>query len=144
MSTTTTASSSSQTCSSGSGSIYVLPTQDSACALPNTNNASSIMDKCCSPASVESYSDDCGLYCLAQKQSLGDLLDCLTDNGAKNGDVFCNDKLNATATADATGSATKTGDSSDPTSTDSGAGSVSKGGLGLLGIVLGATVLGAF
>ena len=58
--------------------------------------------------------------------------------------MFCNDQLNATATADVTGSATKTGDSSDPTSTDSGAGSVSKGGLGLLGIVLGATVLGAF
>lgn len=142
MSTTTSAAASSQTCS---GSIYVLPTKDSACALPNTNNASSIMDKCCSPASVESYSDDCGLYCLAEKQSLGDLLDCLTENGAKDGDVFCNDQLNATATADVTGSATKTGSSgSDPTSTDSGAGSVSKGGLGLLGIVLGATVLGAF
>lgn len=142
MSTTTSAASSSQTCS---GSIYVLPTQDSACALPNTNNASSIMDKCCSPASVESYFDDCGLYCLAEKQSLGDLLDCLTENGAKDGDVFCNDQLNATATADVTASATKTGSSgSGPTSTDSGAGSVSKGGLGLLGIVLGATVLGAF
>lgn len=59
--------------------------------------------------------------------------------------MFCNDQLNATATADVTGSATKTGDSgSDPTTTDSGAGRVSKGGLGLLGVVLGATVLGAF
>ena len=76
---------------------------------------------------------------------MGDLLDCLTENGAKDGDVFCNDQLNATATADVTASATKTGSSgSGPTSTDSGAGSVSKGGLGLLGIVLGATVLGAF
>lgn len=53
---------------------------------------------------------------------------------AKNGDVFCNDQLNATATADVTGSVTKVRDSgSDPASTDSGAGRLSKGGLGLLG-----------
>lgn len=146
MSSTTSASSSSPTCN---GNIYVLPTQDSACALPNKDNATDIMSKCCSPASVTHYSDDCGIYCLAQEQSLGDLLDCLTDNGARNGDVFCNDQLNATATADVTASATKTGGDGDATSssTDS-AGSVgvgvSKGGLGVVGVVLGAVVMGAF
>lgn len=146
MSSTTSASSSSPTCN---GNIYVLPTQDSACALPNKDNTTDIMSKCCSPASVTHYSDDCGIYCLAQEQSLGDLLDCLTDNGARNGDVFCNDQLNATATADVTASATKTGGDGDATSssTDS-AGSVgvgvSKGGLGVVGVVLGAVVMGAF
>lgn len=98
------------------------------------------MDKCCSPASVEHYSDDCGLYCLAQEQSLGDLLDCLRHEGARNGDVFCNDQLNATATADPT--ASKTGSAAEAMESEGAAGRVGIGGWGVLGIVLG-SVLGS-
>lgn len=149
MSSTTTSVSSTSTACAGNG--WILPTQDSACGLLNHNNATSIMDKCCTPASVEKTDGDCSLYCLAQEQSVGDLTKCLTDNGASFGDVFCNDKQNATATASvtstATGTATGTGSSSSGTSTESGMASsarVSKSGLGVLGVVLGSVILGAF
>lgn len=129
---TTTAAAATSTCGP---STYILPTKDAACAIPNTANHTSIMDKCCSPASVEHYSDDCGLYCLAQEQSLGDLLDCLRHEGARNGDVFCNDQLNATATADPT--ASKTGSAAEAMESEGAAGRVGIGGWGVLGIVLG-------
>ncbi|OJJ88730.1 uncharacterized protein ASPGLDRAFT_735050 [Aspergillus glaucus CBS 516.65] len=145
-STTTSVSSTSTACA---GNSWVLPTQDSACGLINHNNATSIMDKCCTPASVEKTDGDCSLYCLAQEQSVGDLTKCLTDNGAGFEDVFCNNKENATATASVTGEATRTGTSgsSSGTSTESGMASsarVSKSGLGVLGVVLGSVILGAF
>ncbi|EYE90512.1 uncharacterized protein EURHEDRAFT_290624 [Aspergillus ruber CBS 135680] len=147
MSSTTTSVSSTSTACAGNG--WILPTQDSACGLINHNNASSIMDKCCTPASVEKTDGDCSLYCLAQEQSVGDLTNCLTDNGAGFGDVFCNDKQNATATASVTSTATSTSTSSGSsgTSTESGMatrGGVSKSGMGILGVVLGSVILGAF
>lgn len=142
---TTTAASASATSTCGPGT-FVLPTKDAACALPNTSNHTTIMNKCCTPASVEHYSDDCGLYCLAQEQSLGDLLDCLTQNGARNGEVFCNDQLNVTATSDVTGSgASKTGSGKEATGSEGAAGRVRGigiGGLGVWGVVLGSVVLG--
>lgn len=147
MSSTTTSVSSTSTACAGNG--WILPTQDSACGLLNHSNATSIIDQCCTPASVEKTDGDCSLYCLAQEQSVGDLTKCLTDNGADFKDVFCNDKPNATATASVTSTATSTSTSSGSsgTSTESGIatrGVVSKSGMGILGVVLGSVILGAF
>lgn len=142
---TTTAAAATSTCGPNT---FVLPTKDAACGLPNSSDNSAAMDKCCKPASVESYSGDCGLYCLAKDQSLRDLLDCLMENGVNDGDVFCNDQLNATATSNKK-EASKTGDAGDDSdSTRSSMANVqtsmSYGGWGVLAMVLGSVVLGTF
>ncbi|GAQ42961.1 hypothetical protein AtubIFM56815_008515 [Aspergillus tubingensis] len=156
MSTTTaTATTTASTCTS-TGNLYVLPVQDAACALPNTNNASAIMDKCCSPASPTKYDNDCGIYCLAQGQDVKELLSCIQSNGAVE-DPFCSGNLTATATASvtgtkATGSSTKTGTSTGSAASETGSSAavpmkqvgVSKVGLGMLGMVLCGAVLGGF
>ncbi|PYH99812.1 hypothetical protein BO71DRAFT_342164 [Aspergillus ellipticus CBS 707.79] len=150
MSTTTaTTTGSTPTCTS---SRYVLPVQDAACALPNSGNYSSVMSTCCKPASVTKYDNDCGLYCLAEKQSVKDLLDCLQTNGAET-EAFCSGNLTATATASvssasSTGSKTGTSTGGSASSTDKSAGvslrqpGVSKLGLGVLGLFVVSGVLG--
>ncbi|KAB8237180.1 hypothetical protein ETB97_005986 [Aspergillus alliaceus] len=149
----TTSSPAATATSCNTGSIWQLPIQDAACALPKSGNYSDIMDKCCSPAKVTEYDDGCGLYCLAQGQSVKDLTECLRDNGAKDGQFFCNKEQNATATQSAP-SSTKTGDKTG-SSTSSGASStssdnaayaiqpaVSKSGLGLLVMVFCSALMG--
>ncbi|KAL3474265.1 hypothetical protein BJX99DRAFT_181990 [Aspergillus californicus] len=152
MSTTTSSAAASCT-----GNQWVLPTQDAACALPNTGNYSDIMDNCCDVADVETYNDDCGLYCLAQGQNVSSLLSCIEDNGATPGDFFCSGNMSATATAPAP-SATQTSDNGDddnssssddadsPTTTDNAgvrlAQPVSKTGLGVLGMLFCSALLG--
>ncbi|GIJ88297.1 hypothetical protein Asppvi_007217 [Aspergillus pseudoviridinutans] len=134
---TSTTSGASATCT---GNRWVLPVQDVACALPATGNYSSVMDKCCSPAAVTKYNDGCGLYCLAQGHSMGELLKCIEENGG-NKDVFCGGQLNATATASlsstASSTGSKTGASASQTS-HSGAGTkrVSVLGVGLMVLVV--------
>lgn len=159
MSSTSTASAASATCT---GNRWVLPVQDAACALPNSGNYSAVMDKCCSPAKVTKYDDDCGLYCLAQDQSVQDLLDCIKGNSAStvHGEVFCSGNMSATATAavpsstgkdkdgDKTGTATGTGAEASATGDENLGVAIkqplSKGGLGVL-VVLGfSALLGAF
>ncbi|KAE8161920.1 hypothetical protein BDV40DRAFT_266310 [Aspergillus tamarii] len=153
MSTTTTSVAASAT-ACNTVTYWQLPVDDAACALPKTGNYSDIMDKCCSPAKVTDFDNGCGLYCLAQGQSIGDLKDCLRENGAQDGrEFYCKGKDNATATASAP-SSTKTGDKSG-TATGSGASStssdsaayaiqpaVSKGGLGLLAMVFCSALMG--
>ncbi|RAK96961.1 uncharacterized protein BO80DRAFT_212206 [Aspergillus ibericus CBS 121593] len=143
MSSTTTT-----TCSTASN-IYILPIQDAACALPNTGNATSIMSKCCSPAPPTTYDNDCGIYCLAQEQSVHDLLGCIQANGAVT-EPFCSGNMSATATAavvsvSTTGSGgstgTRTGSAASGTHTG-GAGGVRKVGLGVLGMVVVSAVWG--
>jgi hypothetical protein len=112
--TTVTSSAPSAACT---GNIWVLPVQDAACGLPNTGNYSDIMDECCAQADVETYNDDCGLYCLAQGQNVGSLLDCIENHGATPGDFFCSGNMTATATAPAP-SATETGDNDDDNDDD--------------------------
>ncbi|KAF4252985.1 hypothetical protein KXX16_007073 [Aspergillus fumigatus] len=136
---TTTGTAAASTCT---GNRWVLPVQDVACALPATGNYSSIMDKCCSPAAVTKYNDGCGLYCLAQGQSMGDLLDCIKENGG-NKDVFCGGQLNATATASlsetASSTATRTGTGASASETrDNGAPTkrVSVLGVGLVAMIV--------
>jgi hypothetical protein len=94
-STTSTSTGASATCT---GNRWILPVNDVACALPASGNYTSIMDKCCAPAAVTTYNDGCDLYCLAQGHSMGELLDCIKQNGGTR-DVFCGGGLNATATA---------------------------------------------
>jgi hypothetical protein len=96
--TTTTGVAVTATPASSCGStLYEIPTSDAACAMPYGGNHTDVMAKCCKQ--VVSYLDDCGLYCLAQGQSVEDLTDCLYENGAAYQDVFCNALTNATATA---------------------------------------------
>ncbi|KAE8376122.1 hypothetical protein BDV26DRAFT_294354 [Aspergillus bertholletiae] len=154
MSTTTTSVAATATATCDSVTYWQLPIDDAACALPKTGNYSDIMDKCCSPAKVTEFDNGCGLYCLAQGQSIGDLKDCMRQNGAKDGrEFYCKGKDNATATAsapsssktgDKTGTATGSGASS--TSSDSAAyaiqPAVSKGGLGLLAMVFCSALMG--
>lgn len=76
--------------------LYNIPVTAPACAIPYGGNHTEIMSACCSQ--VVSYSNDCGLFCVAQEQSVGDLTDCLYSQGAAYQDVFCNDKTTAMAT----------------------------------------------
>ncbi|KAM0820698.1 hypothetical protein AB5N19_06518 [Seiridium cardinale] len=169
MSTTTTSTSAAATCGS---TLYDIPVQDAACALPYGGNHTDIMSACCKSANVVSYYENCGLYCLAEGQSVSDLTDCLHDNGASWTDVFCRGNTSATATgsdsslptsagasivatasdASKTGDSTASGTSSSSTSSSTGnaaSRSQSSNGITTLGLTIGAllfsaTTLGAF
>jgi hypothetical protein len=80
--------------------LYNIPVQDASCAIPydSSNNATDIMSGCCNSASVVSYYDNCGLYCLAEGQSVEDLTSCLMQSGAQPQNVFCRGNVTATAT----------------------------------------------
>lgn len=91
------------------------------------------MEKCCGPAPVQSYDNDCASYCLALDQTVKELTDCLYDdgNGVKWEEVWCVGGVNDTATGkpsstkedvSETGSATSTA-----TGTDSAAAETSTG-----------------
>ncbi|KAI2612702.1 uncharacterized protein GGS25DRAFT_132437 [Hypoxylon fragiforme] len=80
--------------------LYELPTADAACAMPYGSNHTDIMTACCGDADVISYYDDCGLYCLAQGQTVNQLVDCMFAKGAPWQAVFCSGPdTNASATA---------------------------------------------
>ncbi|WEW56308.1 hypothetical protein PRK78_001751 [Emydomyces testavorans] len=98
-------------------STYDIPTKDAACAIPGTNHKDS-MDKCCK-SPVVTYDNGCGMYCLASGQAVGELVKCLTGNGVKDGQVFCNKELNATATAKPTSTNSNSGGSNSATGTGS-------------------------
>ncbi|KAH6695222.1 hypothetical protein F5X68DRAFT_272647 [Plectosphaerella plurivora] len=88
--------------------IYEIPTLDASCAMPYGGNHTDIFTKCCGDANVISYYDDCGIYCLAVGQSVGDLTSCLLREGAVDGQVFCGGEVNATATETGGGQAPST------------------------------------
>ncbi|KAI1843678.1 hypothetical protein JX265_008495 [Neoarthrinium moseri] len=164
---TTTSVAASPTCAA---SLYDIPVQDAACAIAYGGNHTDIMSNCCKSADVVSYYGNCGLYCLAEGQNVKELTDCLHEQGAGWGDVFC--RGNETATATATGAAlptsadasvaasgaggSKTGDktSSGASSTSSSTGNaaprtspdfnVSTLGLTIGALLFSATALGAF
>lgn len=150
-STSTAATASSTACGA---KVYDIPTTDAACAVPSKGNYSDVMHECCKVASVTSYDNDCGLYCLAQEQSVGNLTSCLTSHGVSYGDAFCNQNTTATATAkvsssSTTSSSTKTGSAASSTAKGNAAAAVvmpqtvSKTGLGILAMLFCSTVLGA-
>ena len=166
MSTTTTGLTTTPT-TCGGATVYDIPINDAACAATaSKENASSAFDKCCKAAPVEKYDNDCGLYCLALDQTIGDLVECLTSSGLNDGDVFCTQQNNRTATATSTATKTsssetssETGSSSSSTSTSSSTSDsegasetsqaaavinqpVSKGGIGLLAMMFCSALLG--
>lgn len=116
--------------------LYDIPVQDAACAMPYGGNHTTLMLGCCKgDADVVSYADDCGLYCRASGQSVDDLTACLYGAGAAWEDVFCRGNGTATATgasgADATalpsGASVVTSDSSKKTSSGSSSSSSETG-----------------
>ncbi|KAJ5640088.1 uncharacterized protein N7484_007950 [Penicillium longicatenatum] len=148
----TTTSSVSSTSTACTANVYQLPTTDAACAAVNTGNMTTVFDTCCKGNSPVKYENDCGIYCLAQEQTVEKLLSCLQTTGNNYRDVFCNDKLNATATAKATTTASETGTKTETSSTstttstkNAAAGQpVSTMGLGVLAMVLFSGVMGVF
>lgn len=144
-------------------SLYDIPFNDTACAVPAGGNHTDVMTTCCKSADVVSYGGDCGLYCLAIDQTVTDITDCLYENGVAWQDAFCNGVGNDTATATgnaaptATGasvvgdgaSASKTGSSSSSSSTsdsDSSAAAPVRGvsavGVTISGLLLSSVMLG--
>lgn len=105
-STTAATSTSSSAAASSTDSIcgsnlYDIPASGAACAMPYGGNHTAVMSKCCDSADIVAYEDNCGIYCLAQGQTVDDLTACLFQNGAPWADVFCNESGNATANATA-------------------------------------------
>ncbi|KAJ4416171.1 hypothetical protein N0V82_006931 [Gnomoniopsis sp. IMI 355080] len=84
--------------------LYDIPVSDAACAVAFGGNHTDVMSDCCKSADVVSYADDCGLYCLAQDQTVDDLLNCMYSQGIGYSDAFCNGTANATATGTGSGS----------------------------------------
>lgn len=104
-STATSASASaSATIAQCGATLYDIPVHDAACAVAFGGNHTDVMSDCCKSADVVSYADDCGLYCLAQDQTVGDLLTCMYGQGIGYSDAFCNGTANATATETGSGS----------------------------------------
>ncbi|KAI1094461.1 hypothetical protein F5B19DRAFT_490297 [Rostrohypoxylon terebratum] len=172
MSTTATATASAASASSTDcgANLYNIPVQDPSVGIRAGGNHTDIMAACCKSADVISYYSGCGLYCLAEGQSVMDLIDCVYEKGAPRPDVFYRGNVNATATV--TGSALPTsvdasvvvtGGSSKATSTGSGSGSETGssaastssagsaaanvrpeiGTLGTMGLTIGALLLSA-
>ncbi|KAJ5152697.1 uncharacterized protein N7482_009175 [Penicillium canariense] len=123
------------------GNIYELPNvTDAACGGPVTGNMTSAFDSCCKGNSPVQYDNDCGIYCLAQEQTVGELTTCLEQKSGTNS-IFCNQRSNATATAAATTKATSTGTSTSTGSAHTSSGAavanqpVSKTGLGVIAML---------
>ncbi|KAJ5885406.1 hypothetical protein N7495_009916 [Penicillium taxi] len=58
-----------------------------------------VFDLCCKGSGPVRYNNDCGVYCLAQKQDIYSLGKCLTQKSHKSSEIYCNAPANATATA---------------------------------------------
>ncbi|KAI0882078.1 uncharacterized protein GGS22DRAFT_171481 [Annulohypoxylon maeteangense] len=168
MSATTTSTAARPSTSSACGAdLFNIPVQDPAVGMGTGGNHTEIMSACCGKADVISYYKGCGLYCLAEGQSVNDVIECLYSKGAAYQDVFYRNELNATATVTgsalptsvdasvvATGGSTKstgTGSSTSSTSTPGAAanvrpelGSVTTMGLTIGALLLSATAFGAF
>ena len=151
MSTTTTSAVATSTACGAS--VYELPVKDAACGAVLSGNMSDVFDTCCKGDSPVKYNNDCGIYCLAQEQTVDKLQSCLTSKSNNYRDVFCNANLNATATASATTTKSTSTGTSTGTSTDSSTATstknaailnqpVSKTGLGLLAMLFCSTLVG--
>ncbi|CAN8103668.1 unnamed protein product [Discula destructiva] len=138
--------------------LYNIPVNNVACALPYGGNHTDILSKCCKSADVVSYADNCGIYCLAQDQTVDDLTTCLFQNGAGWADVFCRGTGNATATATgndaplASGASVVAASSTGPSATNNGASATGSSessasvvsariGMGVTGLMVSALLL---
>lgn len=132
------------------GNVYVLPdVTDAACGAPISGNMTSAFDSCCKGNSPVKYENDCGIYCLAQEQTVDQLTKCLEQKSGTYS-IFCNKRGNATATATATkattGSPTGSSTGTSAPSTSSGAAvanqPVSMTGLGVIAMMFCSALLG--
>lgn len=154
---------SSSSCSTADFTVF--PTTDVACAVGSINgiptNTSDVFSSCCKSAPVEQFNGACGYYCLSVEQSVADLQKCFMDGGVNPSNIFCNSNNTATATGKPESSASPTSSGSRasgsaasttrPGSQQSTAAapvvlapqSVSKAGLGMLGMIVISTIAGA-
>ncbi|KAL2022595.1 hypothetical protein VTK56DRAFT_4939 [Thermocarpiscus australiensis] len=171
MTSTAVSASASATSTSCTGNLlYDIPVQDASCAMPYGGNHTDIMAKCCGSADVVSYYNNCGLYCLAQGQTVAELTACLFKEGAASNEVFCRGNTTASATGTVTslpatasasvvatgGSGTKTSGGTSGTASATGSGassttshnaaprsSVPSLGNGLTGLAIAALLISA-
>lgn len=99
MSTTTSASVASAPTNGCAANLYDTPVHDAVCALPYSKANIKIMEACCGDTDIVSYYDNCGLYCLAIDQTVGELSKCFIKEGAADSAPFCRGNTTATATA---------------------------------------------
>lgn len=156
VSTTTSVSSTTIATTSASStacaSVWDFPGKDVGCGATVKGNMTDVFDECCKGNAPVKFHDDCGIYCLAQGQTLEKLRDCLTSKSNEYHGVFCNsNKANATATAEATttrstSTGTKTGSSTSTSTTNAAVGTqpISKGGLGVVAMLFCSALMGAF
>lgn len=131
------------------GNVYVLPNiTDAACGAPISGNITDAFDTCCKGNSPVKYDNDCGIYCLAQDQTVDELTKCLEKESGTYS-IFCNKRGNATATAAATttkATSTGTATGTSAASTSSGAAvvnqPVSKTGLGVMAMLFCSALMG--
>ncbi|KAI0105279.1 hypothetical protein GGR51DRAFT_520216 [Nemania sp. FL0031] len=169
--TVTSSSAAPSSTTAACSNLYEIPITEAGCALSFNSAHQAALTSCCKSADVISYFNDCGLYCSAVGQTVGDLQNCLFgEDGVAYQEVFCNAPQNATATntdpdipATATASVVaggddgddngKGGDDSDPAKpSDSGSAAprlapelgVSKAGLTIGALLFSAMALGAF
>lgn len=138
--------------------VYQLPTTDAACGASLHGNMGDVFDECCKGNGPVTYGNHCGIYCLAQGQTVHELSSCLMSKSHNYGGVFCNDAENATASTPAT---TTNAQATAATATLTGAAAsaaaegstnaavlprapVSKAGLGAIAVLFSSVVLGAF
>jgi hypothetical protein len=101
MSTTVSSASAPSASTACAAQLYNQPNQDNTCAMPYKESYIPMMEKCCGDAKVISYYDNCGIYCVALDQTIGELNKCLYDAGAADPDVFCSGSKKTTKTKDA-------------------------------------------
>lgn len=109
----------------GTPGQYEIPVNDSSCAVPTKpEKYTDLMEKCCGPAPVTTYDNDCAAYCLALDQTVKELTDCLHDdgNGVKWGEVWCAGTNNDTATGKPTSTKDTVSETSGATSTSTATG----------------------
>ncbi|KAF3480779.1 uncharacterized protein GIQ15_06126 [Arthroderma uncinatum] len=107
----------------GTPTQYDIPNGDAACGVPKKGDHVDLMKTCCNGAPVVAYDNDCAVYCLAYKQSVEDLTNCLYAGKIPYQDAWCNKPKNATATQTNLPSQTSSAghsSSSSPSKTSSG------------------------
>lgn len=131
--------------------VYQLPITDAACGAQLSGNMSTVFDDCCKGDAPVKYNNDCGIYCLAQGQTVHELSSCLMSRSNNYSGVFCNNnKPNATATEAATTTKSTSTSTSSGTTTASSTSTnaavlntpVSKTGLGVVAMLFCSTLMG--
>ncbi|KAF1829298.1 hypothetical protein BDW02DRAFT_170363 [Decorospora gaudefroyi] len=126
-----------------------FPTTDIYCGVSSTSgvpsNTSDVLSKCCKSAAVEQFNGDCGYYCLSYDQTVADLSVCLMDGGVTPSSIFCSGTNDASATGTPSRTATDTNapDNTGAASAVLAPRSMSKAGLGMLGMVVVSAIAGA-